>query len=127
LVIFFSRVLNFGVRSPFVKQFSCHIARTLVSAVKAAFGWTNDFLRIFALDPAPRDCPWLLRQEVLCDAKLSRKSCYCRVCGIASQWQTFLAVEAGASATPYRSIFVAVSINLGRIMEVHGLPGRALS
>ena len=41
------------------------------------------------------------------------------------EWQTFLAVQAGAAATLTGLVFVAVSINLGRIMAVPGLPGRA--
>ena len=42
-----------------------------------------------------------------------------------AEWQTFLAVEAGAAATLTGLVFVAVSINLDRIMAVPGLPGRA--
>ncbi len=42
-----------------------------------------------------------------------------------SEWQTFLAVQAGAAATLTGLVFVAVSINLGRIIEGPGLPGRA--
>jgi uncharacterized membrane protein YGL010W len=41
------------------------------------------------------------------------------------EWQTFLAVQAGAAATLTGLVFVAVSINLGRIMAQPGLPGRA--
>jgi hypothetical protein len=42
-----------------------------------------------------------------------------------SEWQTLLAVQAGAAATLTGLVFVAVSINLGRIMAAPGLPGRA--
>jgi hypothetical protein len=42
-----------------------------------------------------------------------------------SEWQTLLAVQSGAAATLTGLVFVAVSINLGRIMAVPGLPGRA--
>jgi len=42
-----------------------------------------------------------------------------------TEWQTFLTVQAGAAATLTGLVFVAVSINLIRIMEVPGLPGRA--
>jgi hypothetical protein len=42
-----------------------------------------------------------------------------------SEWQTLLAVEAGAAATLMGLIFVAVSINLARILETPGLSGRA--
>lgn len=42
-----------------------------------------------------------------------------------SEWQPFLAVQAGAAATLTGLVFVAVSINLGRIMAAPGLPGRA--
>ncbi len=41
-----------------------------------------------------------------------------------SEWQTLLAVEAGASATLTGLVFVAVSINLARILETPGLSGR---
>jgi hypothetical protein len=41
------------------------------------------------------------------------------------EWQTLLAVQAGAAATLTGLVFVAVSINLGRIMALPGLPGRA--
>jgi len=41
-----------------------------------------------------------------------------------ADWQTFLSVQAGAAATLTGLVFVAVSINLGRIMQVPGLPGR---
>jgi len=40
-------------------------------------------------------------------------------------WNNFLAVEAGAAATLAGLIFVAVSINLGKIIEYAGVPGRA--
>jgi hypothetical protein len=42
-----------------------------------------------------------------------------------SEWQTLLAVQAGAAATLTGLVFVAVSINLGRIIVVSGLVGRA--
>jgi modulator of FtsH protease len=42
-----------------------------------------------------------------------------------AEWQTFFAVQAGAAATLTGLVFVAVSINLSRIMEVRGLPSRA--
>lgn len=42
-----------------------------------------------------------------------------------SEWQTYLAVQAGAAATLTGLVFVAVSINLARILSVPGLPGRA--
>jgi hypothetical protein len=42
-----------------------------------------------------------------------------------AEWHTFLSVQAGAAATLTGLVFVAVSINLGRIMAVPGLPGRA--
>jgi hypothetical protein len=42
-----------------------------------------------------------------------------------SEWQTLLAAQAGAAATLTGLVFVAVSINLGQIIEVPGLPGRA--
>jgi modulator of FtsH protease len=42
-----------------------------------------------------------------------------------AEWQTFFTVQAGAAATLTGLVFVAVSINLSRIMEVPGLPGRA--
>jgi modulator of FtsH protease len=43
-----------------------------------------------------------------------------------AEWQTFFAVQAGAAATLTGLVFVAVSINLGRIMETPHLPGRAV-
>jgi hypothetical protein len=43
-----------------------------------------------------------------------------------AEWQTFFAVQAGAAATLTGLVFVAGSINLSRIMEVRGLPGRAV-
>ena len=46
-------------------------------------------------------------------------------CGSLAEWNTFLSVQAGASATLTGLVFVAVSINLTKIMEVPGLPGRA--
>jgi uncharacterized membrane protein YGL010W len=42
-----------------------------------------------------------------------------------AEWQTFLSVQATAAATLTGLVFVAVSINLGRIMAIPGLPGRA--
>lgn len=42
-----------------------------------------------------------------------------------SDWQTYLAVQAGAAATLTGLVFVAVSINLTRILSIQGLPGRA--
>jgi hypothetical protein len=42
------------------------------------------------------------------------------------EWNTFLAVQAGAAATLTGLVFVAFSINQTRIMEYPGLPGRAL-
>jgi hypothetical protein len=40
-------------------------------------------------------------------------------------WQTILALQGGAAATLTGLVFVAVSLNLARIMTVPGLPGRA--
>jgi len=45
--------------------------------------------------------------------------------GSIADWNTLLAVQAGAAATLTGLVFVAVSINLSRIMSVPGLPGRA--
>lgn len=42
-----------------------------------------------------------------------------------SEWQTYLAVQAGAAATLTGLVFVAVSINLAQIISIPGLPGRA--
>jgi len=42
-----------------------------------------------------------------------------------SEWQTLVAVQAGAAATLTGLVFVAVSINLARILETPGLSGRA--
>src|SRR5580704_17716086 len=42
-----------------------------------------------------------------------------------ADWQTLFAVQAGAAATLTGLVFVAVSINLPRILETPGLPGRA--
>lgn len=42
-----------------------------------------------------------------------------------SEWQTFFAVQAEAAATITGLVFVAVSINLSKIIEVPGLSGRA--
>jgi hypothetical protein len=44
--------------------------------------------------------------------------------GSIAEWNTLLAVEAGAAATLTGLVFVAISINLSRIMSVAGLPGR---
>jgi hypothetical protein len=41
-----------------------------------------------------------------------------------TDWSTLLAVEAGAAATLMGLVFVALSINLSRILTVPGLPGR---
>ena len=43
----------------------------------------------------------------------------------AAGWQTFLTTWAGAAAGLTGLVFVAVSLNLTRIMAVAGLPGRA--
>jgi len=40
-------------------------------------------------------------------------------------WSNFLSAEIGASATLAGLIFVAVSINLSKILEFPGVPGRA--
>ena len=42
-----------------------------------------------------------------------------------SEWHTLLAVQAGAAATLTGLVFVAISINLARIIETPGLSGRA--
>ena len=42
-----------------------------------------------------------------------------------SEWQTLFAVQAGAAASLTGLVFVAVSINLARIIETPGLSGRA--
>ena len=42
-----------------------------------------------------------------------------------SEWQTLLSEQAGAAATLTGLVFVAVSINLPRILETPGLSGRA--
>jgi modulator of FtsH protease len=42
-----------------------------------------------------------------------------------ANWQTLSAAQAGAAATLTGLVFVAVSINLPRILETPGLPGRA--
>jgi hypothetical protein len=44
---------------------------------------------------------------------------------VTAGWSNFLSVEAGAAATLAGLIFVAVSINLGKIIEYAGVPGRA--
>jgi hypothetical protein len=41
-----------------------------------------------------------------------------------AEWNTLLAVEAGAAATLMGLVFVALSINLSRILAVPGLSGR---
>jgi hypothetical protein len=41
-----------------------------------------------------------------------------------ADWQTLFAVQAGAAATLTGLVFVAASINLPRIIETPGLPGR---
>jgi hypothetical protein len=41
-----------------------------------------------------------------------------------AEWNTFLAVEAGAAATLTGLVFVALSINLSRILVIPGLSGR---
>jgi hypothetical protein len=43
-----------------------------------------------------------------------------------AEWQTYLAVQAGAAATLTGLVFVAVSINLTKIISIAGLPGRAV-
>jgi hypothetical protein len=45
--------------------------------------------------------------------------------GSIAEWSALLAVEAGAAATLTGLVFVAVSINLNRIITIPGLPGRA--
>jgi hypothetical protein len=42
-----------------------------------------------------------------------------------AEWSTLLAVEAGAAATLTGLVFVALSVNLGKIVAFPGLPGRA--
>src|ERR1700733_7792146 len=42
-----------------------------------------------------------------------------------NEWNTLLAVQAGAAATLTGLVFVAVSINLAKIIEFPGLPSRA--
>jgi hypothetical protein len=42
-----------------------------------------------------------------------------------SEWQTLFALQAGAAATLTGLVFVAVSINLARILAFPGLPSRA--
>jgi hypothetical protein len=46
-------------------------------------------------------------------------------CGSISEWNTLLAVQAGAAATLTGLVFVAVSINLQRVLTIPGLSGRA--
>jgi modulator of FtsH protease len=43
-----------------------------------------------------------------------------------AEWSTLLSVEAGAAATLMGLVFVALSINLNRILTVPHLPGRAV-
>ena len=43
-----------------------------------------------------------------------------------SEWQTLFALQAGAAATLTGLVFVAVSINLARIIAFPGLPSRAV-
>jgi hypothetical protein len=45
---------------------------------------------------------------------------------VPAEWSTFLAVQAGASATLTGLVFVAFSINQTKIMSFPGLPGRAM-
>jgi len=45
--------------------------------------------------------------------------------GSIAEWNTLLAVQAGAAATLMGLVFVAVSINLGKIITISGLTGRA--
>lgn len=42
-----------------------------------------------------------------------------------AEWSTLLAVEAGAAATLTGLVFVALSVNLSKIVSFPGLPGRA--
>jgi hypothetical protein len=42
-----------------------------------------------------------------------------------SEWSNYLSVQAGAAATLTGLVFVAVSINLSRILSIPGLTGRA--
>jgi hypothetical protein len=42
-----------------------------------------------------------------------------------SEWQTFFSVEAECAATLTGLVFVAVSINIAKILSFPGLPGRA--
>src|ERR1700761_4753385 len=42
-----------------------------------------------------------------------------------SEWQTFFSVQAECAATLTGLVFVAVSINLARVLAAPGLPGRA--
>lgn len=42
-----------------------------------------------------------------------------------SEWQPLLTVQAGAAATLTGLVFVAVSINLSKIIDIPGLPSRA--
>lgn len=46
-------------------------------------------------------------------------------CGFTSEWNTLLALQAGAAATLTGLVFVAVSLNLDRILSFPGLTGRA--
>lgn len=42
-----------------------------------------------------------------------------------SEWQTLFSVEAESAATLTGLVFIAVSINLAKILASAGLPGRA--
>lgn len=42
-----------------------------------------------------------------------------------AEWSTYLAVQAGAAATLTGLVFVAVSLNINRIINFSGLPSRA--
>ncbi len=42
-----------------------------------------------------------------------------------AEWSTLLAAEAGAAATITGLVFVALSVNLARMVAFPGLPGRA--
>jgi modulator of FtsH protease len=46
-------------------------------------------------------------------------------CGSLNEWNTLLSVQAGAAATLTGLVFVAVSLNLNKIITVTGLSGRA--
>jgi hypothetical protein len=63
---------------------------------------------------------WALR----CDSAAKTASLLALSFGSITEWNTLLAVEAGAAATLTGLVFVAISINLTKIMSVPGLPGR---